>query len=100
MALVFKKQGQYRLALDWYQQALYGREKALGIHHPGTLSTVNDMALVHHLLGNFKIAVELYERALAGREMILGEEHLETLGTVHNMASSFTHQGQHDKALE
>ena len=38
MASIFGKQGQYEKALEWYQRALAGKEKALGVDHPDTLS--------------------------------------------------------------
>jgi hypothetical protein len=45
MALVFDNQGEYGKALEWYQRALDGSEKTLGMDHPDTLGTVNNMGI-------------------------------------------------------
>ncbi|KAF3275832.1 hypothetical protein TWF132_002603 [Orbilia oligospora] len=39
IAAVFSKQGKYDEAMQWYQRALAGKEKALGKDHPSTLAT-------------------------------------------------------------
>ncbi|KAF8459221.1 hypothetical protein BDZ91DRAFT_852054 [Kalaharituber pfeilii] len=83
IAVLFDTMGQYDKALEYYQRALVGREKALGTEHPDTLTIVNNIA-----------------RALVGREKALGTEHPDTLTTVNNIAVLFHDIGQYDKALE
>ena len=48
-----------------------GREKALGVDHPGSLSTVNNMANIFNAQGQ-------YEWALAGREKSICTNHPST----------------------
>src|SRR5437763_1584167 len=45
-AVVYYMQGHYGDALEWYERALTGKEKALGKDHPSTLNTVHNIALV------------------------------------------------------
>jgi len=97
---VLHKQAQCDKALERYERALAGSEKAMGMDHPGTLTTVHGMASVYRKQGLYDKALEWYERALSGREKALGADHPDTLSVVHNMASVFSKQGQYDKALE
>ncbi|KAF8461380.1 hypothetical protein BDZ91DRAFT_851079 [Kalaharituber pfeilii] len=99
IARVFHEQGQYNEALEFYERALAGREKALGTDHPDTLTTFDYMARVFRVQGQYNKALELYERALAGREKALSTNHPDTLETVNNIAVVFDRQGQYNKAL-
>ena len=66
MALVFDNQGQYDKALENYERALAGKEKSLGVGHPDTLTTVNDMALVFKEQGQYGKALKYLLRASIG----------------------------------
>jgi tetratricopeptide (TPR) repeat protein len=100
MALVFNNQGKYDKALEWFQRALDGKEKALGNDHPDTLDTVNNMALVFNNQGKYDKALEWNQRALDGCEKALGNDHPSTIGTINNMAMVFDNQGEYNKAVE
>jgi hypothetical protein len=52
-----------------------GREKVLGVEHPSTLSSVNNLAEVFRDQGKYEEAEEMHRRALEGREKVLGAEH-------------------------
>lgn len=58
-----------------YQQALAGKEKALGPDHTSTLSTVNNLGNLYKAQGRLKEAEKMYQRALAGCEKALGPDH-------------------------
>jgi len=49
MASVFCKQGEYDKALKWYQRALDGSEKSLGMDHPHTVCIVRDLGALRSL---------------------------------------------------
>jgi len=66
IALVFDNQGQYEKALEFYERALAGRQKALGVDHPDTLTTVNNMASIFGNQGQYEKALKLYQQALTG----------------------------------
>jgi len=97
---VLSRHGRYKQAMELYERALAGYEEALGVDHPDTLGTVNNMALVFGHQGQHEKALELYERALVGYEKALGVDHVDALPTVSNMAFIFKKQGQYGKALE
>ncbi|KAF8469176.1 Tetratricopeptide repeat-domain-containing protein [Kalaharituber pfeilii] len=71
MAIVFEQQGQYSKALELYERALAGREKALGADHPITFAMMHNMAIVFELQGQYNKALELDERTLAREEKAL-----------------------------
>src|SRR5258706_75794 len=97
---LYKWHGRYDKALRYYERALAGEEKALGMDHPDTLTTVDNMAFVFDHQGQYDKALKYYERSLAGKEKSLGVDHPDTLATVHNMALVFRKQGHYDKALK
>ncbi|KAF3234348.1 hypothetical protein TWF217_003778 [Orbilia oligospora] len=100
IALVFSKQGKYDEAMQWYERALAGYEKALGKDHPSTLDTVHNIASVFSNQGKYDEAMQWYERALAGKEKALGEDHPSIFSTVNNIAGVFFNQGKYDEAMQ
>jgi len=55
---VFGRHGWYKQAMELYEQALAGYEKALGVDHPDTLRTVNSMASIFDNQGHYEKALE------------------------------------------
>ena len=55
-----------------YVQALAGREKALGLDHTSTLSTINNLGILYRDQGKLAEAEQMYVQALAGYEKALG----------------------------
>ena len=100
MAGVYKAQGEYEKALEYYGKALAIRERVLGTDHPDTAATYNNMALVFRAQGEYEKALEYYGKALATRERVLGPEHPDTATTYNNMALVYRAQGEYKKALE
>jgi tetratricopeptide (TPR) repeat protein len=91
VGLALENMGDYRGALEWYQQALDGYEKMpLGKDHPSTLGTVNSMANVFESQGEYGKALEWYQRALDGREKTLGKDHPSTLLILLSMTTCST----------
>lgn len=68
------------------RRALAGREKVLGVDHPDTSTSVNNLALVLLYQGKYKQAEEMNRRGLAGYEKVLGVHHPDTLASVNFLA--------------
>ncbi|KAK6500012.1 hypothetical protein TWF481_010371 [Arthrobotrys musiformis] len=100
IALVFYNQGKHDEAMQWYERALSGKEKAFGRDHPSTLNTVNNIALVFDNQGKHDEAMKLYWRAFTGYETALGKDHPLTLKAVHNIAGAFDNQRKYDEAMK
>ena len=69
-------------------------ERTLGVEHPETLTSVNNLATCCLDMGQLKDAEALYRRALEARERTLGAEHLDTLVSVSNLAICLSTRGQ------
>ncbi|KAK3690270.1 Tetratricopeptide repeat-domain-containing protein [Podospora appendiculata] len=75
-----------------------GSEKVLGLEHPDTLTSMNNLAFVWKDQGKFEEAEQMNRRALGGREKVLGLEHPDTLTSVSNLASVLQDQGKYEEA--
>jgi len=58
MACVFDKQEK---ALEWFERALAGREKALGLDHPSTQNSLRGLANLHNRARRTEQAHSLYD---------------------------------------
>ena len=58
----------------------------LGVDHPATLTSVNNLALVLQYQGKHEQAEEMNRRALVEWEKVLGVDHPSTLTCVSNLA--------------
>jgi tetratricopeptide (TPR) repeat protein len=94
LGLLFASQIRLVEAEAIYKRALTGYEKALGVEHSDTLSTVNNLGLLYSDQGKLAEAEAMYTRALAGYEIALGAEHTNTLGTVNNLGGLYYRQGK------
>jgi tetratricopeptide (TPR) repeat protein len=81
-------------AVQMYQRALQGYEKAWGPEHTSTLSTVNNLGALYKDLGRLDEAEKMYQRALQGFEKAWGPEHTSTLDTVNNLGVLYADLGR------
>ena len=86
----------YEGALDYYQQALRGKEKVPEKTHPDTLMTIEGMGDVYKKIKNFTKAEGMYRLALDGYDMSLGKDHRLTKNCAFNLASMLRDQGRQD----
>ena len=68
-------------------------EKALGLEHPDTTTSLNNLAVLLSDEGDLAGARPLHERALAIREKALGPEHPDTATSLNNLANLLQNQG-------
>ncbi|KAJ5904683.1 uncharacterized protein N7473_001599 [Penicillium subrubescens] len=97
---LYSNQGKLQEAEEMYQQALAGKEKALGSDHMSTLNTVNNLGSLYSDQGKLEEAEEMYQRALAGYEKVLGPDNSSTLDIVDNIGSLYSDQGKLKEAEE
>jgi CHAT domain-containing protein len=77
---------------------LEAEERTLGPEHPGTLTSVGNLASLYSDQGRYSEAEALYLRALEVRERTPGPEHPSTLLSVGNLASLYSNQGRYSEA--
>ncbi|PMD65959.1 FabD/lysophospholipase-like protein [Hyaloscypha bicolor E] len=98
LGILYQEQGKLDEAEKTYQQALQGKEKALGAEHTSTLRTINNLGSLYKNQGKLDEAEKMYQRALQGNEKALGAEHTSTLDTVNNLGILYQEQGRLDEA--
>ncbi len=71
----------------------------LGVDHPDTLTTRNDLAVSYLAAGRTAEAITLHERTLADRERVLGVDHPYTLGARNNLGVAYVAAGRTAEAI-
>ncbi|MCL2399666.1 MAG: tetratricopeptide repeat protein, partial [Defluviitaleaceae bacterium] len=96
----FDNLGNYSQSLELYERAIKIREKVLGLDHPSTATSYNNIAGVYTSQGEYGKALELYEKTMKIREKVLGLDHPDTATSYNNIAAVYDSQGEYGKALE
>jgi tetratricopeptide (TPR) repeat protein len=101
VGIALDAKADYATAMEWYERALDGYEKTLGMDHPSALDTAHNMAVVFDAQGEYGKALEWFQRALDGREKTLGMDQPDPLSAPSTTwPSVFGSQGEYGKALE
>ena len=72
LALAYIGREDYDKAMEYHLKALEIRETMLGMEHPDTATSYNNIGLVYHNQGDYPKALEYYTKALAIREKVPG----------------------------
>ncbi len=83
----------YSLARFGFERQLEASRRVLGEEHPGTLSSMNNLANTLSAQGDLPGARRLHEAVLEARKRVLGEEHPGTLTSMNNLAMTLSAQG-------
>merc|ERR1711965_254410 len=86
MGEVYRSQGKYDEALEYYNKDLEINLKKLGNDHPDVARTYNNMALVYDSQGKYDEALEHYNKSLEIRLKKLGNDHPDVADTKYNIA--------------
>ena len=78
--------------------ALNLQRRVLGLEHPDTLATVNNLAMFYTTQSRFDEAELLYVQGLEVSRRVLGVEHRDTLLKMHNLAMLDKARGRFDLA--
>ncbi|KAE8372665.1 violaceus kinesin [Aspergillus bertholletiae] len=92
--------GRWKEAEELEVQVLQLRKQVLGLEHPYTLTTMNNLASIYSNQGRWKEAEELWVQVLQLDKQVLGPEHPDTLTSMANLASTYWGQGQWKEAEE
>ncbi|MGW7400959.1 tetratricopeptide repeat protein [Streptomyces cyaneofuscatus] len=82
------------------RHVLDNESRFLGLDHPSTLRSRNNLAIALHRLGEHRQAAELHRQTVTERERVLGPDHPDTLTSRNNLASSLNDLGEHRRAAE
>ena len=81
-----------------YREALEVQRRVLGLEHPNTLASMNNLANVLQEQGQWQEAEQIHREVLEVRRIVLGQEHPDTLASMHNLAIVLQEQGQWQEA--
>jgi tetratricopeptide (TPR) repeat protein len=90
--------GKYQDAEELCRQTLKLRTQMLGVEHPSTLTSMNNLAFVLNSQGKYKEAEAMHRQALKLRTLVLGAEHPDTLTSINNFALVLNSQGKYKDA--
>ena len=99
-AIIYQDNGEYKIAMEYYEKALAIHENVLGADNPNTAAVYNNIACVYQGLGNYNKALEYCEKALTICENVLGTEHPDTATAHHNIAGIYQDMHEYDNALK
>jgi serine/threonine protein kinase/tetratricopeptide (TPR) repeat protein len=91
--------GQPVPAIRQHERAVALRSRTLGVDHPDTLTSMNNLAVGYRLAGRAADAVPLHERELAHSRKRLGRDHPETLRSLSNLAVALRLAGRPEDAI-
>lgn len=102
VAKVYQDLGQHGQALDYYYQALEGREATFGEAHPKTLNTLDNIADNFAVQSKYDEALPYYEECLSRKEKgaAFRPEHPSVLGTITKIGRMHHKLGRMDEALQ
>ncbi|KOC13588.1 kinesin light chain 1 and [Aspergillus flavus AF70] len=86
--------GRWKEAERLQIQVLELRKQVLGPEHPGTLTSIADLASTYKDQGRWKEAEELEIQVVELCKQVLGLEHPDTLASIANLASTYLIQGR------
>jgi tetratricopeptide (TPR) repeat protein len=78
--------GDYAGARPYLERALTIHEHILGLNHPATATSLNNLAVLCYHEGHLEEAARWMRRALGIREAVLGPEHLYTQSSQRNLS--------------
>eukprot|EP01022_Parablepharisma_sp_SALTPOND_P013505 TRINITY_DN1811_c0_g1_i8.p2 TRINITY_DN1811_c0_g1~~TRINITY_DN1811_c0_g1_i8.p2 ORF type:complete len:145 (-),score=15.17 TRINITY_DN1811_c0_g1_i8:228-662(-) len=92
--------GDCKKALEYHLKSMNIIEKVLGVEHPDTATSYNNIGFVYDNMGDYKKALEYYLKSVNIREKVLGVEHPGTATSYSNIGLVYENMRDYKKALE
>ena len=93
MGNVYVDMEDYEHALFWHLKALKLKEEVLGIDHPSTAATYNNLGGIYFTKEDYQQSLNYYFKALKIMVRSLGLNHPQTVNVLHNMQKVFANNG-------
>ena len=97
---IYKKQGNYDMALVWFQNALAIQEEILGTEHLDVAFTYDRIGSIYSIHGYYTKAFDWLIKAMVIREKVLGIVHPVTATSYNNIGIVYHKQGKFANAME
>jgi tetratricopeptide (TPR) repeat protein len=89
---------RYKESEKAFTQVMEVRKNKLGLNHPGTLSSMANLALTYRKQGRWEEAEQLFVEVMETCKNKLGLDHPDTLSSMANLASTYRKQGRWEEA--
>ncbi|WP_008313855.1 CHAT domain-containing protein [Leptolyngbya sp. PCC 6406] len=90
--------GDYRRAIEFFEQALAIRREQLGDNHPDVAQSLNSLAELYQAMGRYGEAEALFQQALAIRREQLGDGHPDVAQSLNSLAALYQAQDRYGEA--
>jgi tetratricopeptide (TPR) repeat protein len=97
---VYYEKGYWKEVEELIVQVVESSLRLLGAEHPGTLTSIGNLAVIYNKQGQWKKAEDLQVQVMESSLRLLGAEHPDTLRSIGNLAWTYTNQRQWKKAEE
>jgi tetratricopeptide (TPR) repeat protein len=91
--------GKPEQAISLFGKARGTRTAGLGVDHPDTLKSMNELACAYLDSSNLNQALQLFQETLKLRTARLGADHPDTLESMNDLAAAYIHAGKPDRAV-
>ena len=98
MAEIHHEEGDSKLALSYFQKALFAGRAALGAH-PEVASTLNKLGNLCYEMKDLDRALQYYKEGLTIERQVFAHNHPHTVITLTNIAHIHKHRGDYAAAL-
>ncbi|CAF1668410.1 unnamed protein product, partial [Adineta ricciae] len=92
-------QGDYKMAIKYYEKALEINEKTLPSNHPHLAASYSNIGGVYKNMGEYSKALSFYEKALEINEKTLPSNHPNLATSYNNIGTVYKNMGEYSKAL-
>jgi CHAT domain-containing protein/tetratricopeptide (TPR) repeat protein len=99
IAVDFYQKGQAQQAIPYAEKVFNICKDILGEKHPGTLTSLNNLASIYQNADQLKKALPMFEKSYLLHKQVLGEKNLNTLTSQNNLAMIYKVLGKLDDAL-
>jgi tetratricopeptide (TPR) repeat protein len=99
LGYVKNNQGDYKKAIEYYEQGLEIFQRTLPPNHPSLATSYNNIGLVYNNMGEYSKALSFYEKALEIKQKTLPPNHPGLATSYNNIGLVYNNMGEYPKAL-
>ncbi|CAF1352944.1 unnamed protein product [Rotaria sordida] len=99
IGLIKNNQGQYNVAMEFYEKSLALYEKILPPNHPDLAAFYNNIGSLYYNMGEYSKALSSYERSLEIRKIALPPNHPDVASSYTGIGLVYSNMGEYVKAL-
>ncbi|CAF1188309.1 unnamed protein product [Adineta ricciae] len=92
-------QGDYKMAIEYYEKTLEINEKTLPSNHPDLATSYGSIGLVYKHMGEYSKALSFYEKALEIFQKTLPSNHPSLATSYNSIGGVYDNMGEYSKAL-